>query len=115
MDCPHNQILSETYLEDILFRQTPSFKKKNQIFRVDSGMLSVVSLGISEGETVPTTLFRYKHYIFFKESKILRDSSFQNTGCVSDEEWLTWSGASSLSLKEVVCFTIIVKVIMANY
>jgi hypothetical protein len=57
VECPHNQILNEIYLGDILFRETPSLKKKNQIFRVDSGMLSAVSLGVSEGETIPTTLF----------------------------------------------------------
>lgn len=35
--------------------------------------------------------------------------------CLCDEEWLTCSGMSLFSLKEVVCFTIIVKVIMDKY
>lgn len=28
VECPHNQILNEIYLGDILFRETPSLKKK---------------------------------------------------------------------------------------
>lgn len=77
--CPHNQILSETYLEDILFRKTPSLKKISFLGWIQECYL--LSLWeYRKGKQSPSHFSDIN--IVFKESRILRDSSCQSMGCL---------------------------------
>lgn len=70
--CPHNQILNETYLEDILFRKTPSLKKVSFL----GWFLECSLLSLWEYQKGKQSSSHFSDInIVFKESRILRDSS----------------------------------------